>query len=175
MKQLLALWIIIFSQFAFSCQQTDETFDVKANRADVIIIGSVILLDGDSAEFRIEKSLKGSNEVGKTLWISSLKNTCGIAFNLGQRWLILASGDPLVSTAESGSILLRHTASGPNLNENCKLVASLLHVEVCPALQTKCGDTVCAEGVVCQTVKTGCPGAESYSTCASRQCVPIKK
>lgn len=27
---------------------------------------------------------------------------------------------------------------------------------------------------ICQTVKTGCPGAESHSTCASLKCVEIK-
>lgn len=29
----------------------------------------------------------------------------------------------------------------------------------------------CASGEVCTVVKTGCPGEESHSTCASRQCV----
>lgn len=30
------------------------------------------------------------------------------------------------------------------------------------------------EHFVCQTVKTGCPGMETHSTCASLQCVEIK-
>lgn len=36
-------------------------------------------------------------------------------------------------------------------------------------------DTDCADGSVCRTVKTGCPGAESHSTCATLQCTPKQK
>lgn len=45
-------------------------------------------------------------------------------------------------------------AAAPSGDGNCKI------------------DGACERGSRCVPVKTGCPGAESYSTCASRRCVP---
>lgn len=44
--------------------------------------------------------------------------------------------------------------------------------QAAPAGEAACArDEDCKAGASCMVVKTGCPGAEAYSTCAARRCV----
>lgn len=63
------------------------------------------------ASMRVTQVLKGSAKVGQIVSVHTSNSSCGLGIQIGQRWLILASGEPLRSDQPSGSILLTDQAA----------------------------------------------------------------
>jgi hypothetical protein len=58
------------------------------------------------ASMHVTQVVKGSVKVGQRVHVHTSNSSCGLGIQAGQRWLILASGEPLRSDQPSGSILM---------------------------------------------------------------------
>lgn len=75
------------------------------------------------ASMRVTQVVKGSVKVGQLIPVYTSNSSCGLAFQRGQLWLVLANGQPLRSDQPSGSILLTDPTAR-------KLVSDVLGLKV---------------------------------------------
>lgn len=123
--------LLSLSGNGFACRYKDE--GLKANVAQaqsVFIARAETASNGMSgrgpevpASMRVTQVIKGSAKVGQLVPVYTSNSSCGLAFQRGQLWLVLANGEPLRSDQPSGSTLLTDPAAR-------KLVSDVLGLKI---------------------------------------------
>lgn len=115
----------------FACKFKDEGLKANVAQAQFVFIARAEAgSNGKSgrgpevpASMRVTQVVKGSAQVGQLLHVYTSNSSCGLAFQRGQLWLVLANGEPLRSDQPSGSILLTEPAAR-------KLVSDVLGLKI---------------------------------------------
>jgi hypothetical protein len=115
----LGLLSSIFIPPAFACRGPFPSFEKSLSNAKTVFIGRIVSVktlappslgeDTVAVTFAVDRSWKGN--VGKTIMVLSGTDSCSFARggyrNIGEKWLILASAGPKVSTSLlSGNVWL---------------------------------------------------------------------
>src|SRR4051812_43426208 len=107
MRILLIIILVLFSFVppAHACRYEARAFGEQLKDAQTVFIATVTTVENGLATFTIEKGIKGVSQAKnsketQTFDAEVLRDSCGIRFSPGQRWLYLGNTQP------SGSLLL---------------------------------------------------------------------
>lgn len=117
----LCLWVILLAQLApgIACKYSAVPLKESAASADVVFIAKAETasngMSGQGpdipATMRVLEVAKGKVKAGQLIAVHTSNSSCGLGIQLGQVWLILASGEPISSDQSSGSLLLTDLAA----------------------------------------------------------------
>jgi len=121
---------------ALACSVVPARFAQRAAAAKTIFVGTVRTVENGAAYFHVEKGIKGIAD-GATFDVDEMRNTCGISFAAGQRWLYMGK------TAASGSMMLV-SETGIRMDDNIAAVTAHFGAAALAAKDDIVGGTVTA-------------------------------
>lgn len=118
-KVAIGLALLLLTGSSFACKYNQVSLKESVGQAQFVFVARAETasngMNGKGPEIpasmRVTQVIKGSAKVGQIVSVHTSNSSCGLGIQTGQRWLILASGEPLRSDQPSGSILLTDQAA----------------------------------------------------------------
>lgn len=115
----VSLLCLFMTSSSFACKYRQVSLRESVSQAQSVFIAQAETASNSKnghgpdipASMRVIQVVKGSIKVGQRVHVLTSNSSCGLGIQAGQRWLILASGEPLRSDQPSGSILMTDPAA----------------------------------------------------------------